>query len=231
MPGLAGAVPVFLTVRSSPPYVRGVDRRLTPRGEERRRQLIDYATTRFAEQGYHPTSVAEIVQGLGVGKGVFYWYFPSKEELFLEILREAQLELRRAQRQGIGDEPDPLRRIELGIRSSMAWLDEHRELFNLFRFATTEERFAPAMRRGEEVAAADAARHIRDAIAAGRIRDGDPDVLTNAVLGVTNQLATVFIHERGERGADVADAAVAFCLEGLLVEERAPTSLPASRAV
>ena len=190
---------------------------------------MEYATTRFAEQGYHPTSVAEIVQGLGVGKGVFYWYFASKEALVLEILREAQHALRRAQRQGIGDEPDPLRRIELGIRTSMAWLDEHRALFNLFRFAATEERFAPVMRTGEEVAAADAARHVRDAIAAGRIRDGDPDVLTNAVLGVTNQLATVFIHERGERGTEVADAAVAFCLEGLLAGRRA-SALPASRA-
>ena len=179
---------------------------------------MDFATTRFAEQGYHPTSVAEIVQGLGVGKGVFYWYFSSKEELFLEILREAQQALRRAQRQGIGDEPDPLRRIELGIRSSMAWLDEHRHVFNLFQFAATEQRFAPAMRKGGQVAAADAVRHIKDGIVEGRIRDGDPEVLTNAVLGVTNQLARVFIHERGERGADVADAAVAFCLEGLLAE-------------
>ena len=195
-----------------------MERRLTPRGEERRRQLLDYATARFAEHGYHPTSVAEIVQGLGVGKGVFYWYFASKEELFLEIIREAQLELRRAQAQAIGDEPDPLRRIELGIRTSMAWLDEHRQLFVLFRFAATEERFSPAVRTGAEVAAADAARHVRDAMRAGRIRDGDPDVLTNAVLGVTNQLATVFIHERGERGADVADAAVAFCLQGLLAD-------------
>ena len=51
---------------------------------------MEFAAARFAEQGYHPTSVAEIVQGLGVGKGVFYWYFSSKEELFLEILKEAQ---------------------------------------------------------------------------------------------------------------------------------------------
>ncbi|MEX2658794.1 MAG: TetR/AcrR family transcriptional regulator [Acidimicrobiales bacterium] len=193
-----------------------MERRLTTRGLERRRQVMDFATARFATQGYHPTSVAEIVQGLGVGKGVFYWYFSSKEGLFLEILKEAQHELRRAQRQGIGDEPDPLRRIELGIRASMAWLDEHRQLFNLFQFASTEERFAPAMRQGQEVAAADAVRHIKDGIVEGRIRDLDPELLTNAVLGVINQLARVFIHERGEKGADVADAAVAFCLEGLL---------------
>src|SRR3954470_23830914 len=144
-------------------------RRLTNRGRERRRQLMEFAARRFAENGYHPTSVAEIVQGLGVGKGVFYWYFSSKEELFLEILREAQQELRRRQQQAIGDEPDAVRRIELGIRASMAWFEEHRDLFNLFQFAATEERFAPALRRGQDVAVADAVRHVKDGMVEGRI--------------------------------------------------------------
>src|SRR3546814_263494 len=39
-----------------------------------------FATSRFAEQGYHPTSVSEIVAGLGVGKGVFYWYGPRWQQ-------------------------------------------------------------------------------------------------------------------------------------------------------
>src|SRR3546814_20734289 len=71
-----------------------------------------FATSRFAEQGYHPTSVSEIVAGLGVGKGVFYWYFDSKAQLFLEILREAQNDLRRKQQQAIVAETDPIRRID-----------------------------------------------------------------------------------------------------------------------
>ena len=73
-----------------------MDRRLTRRGEERKRQLMAFAAERFADNGYHPTSVAEIVEGLGVGKGVFYWYFDSKEALFLAILDDAQRDLRRA---------------------------------------------------------------------------------------------------------------------------------------
>ena len=89
-----------------------MNRRLTQRGQERRRQLMEFAAARFAEQGYHPTSVAEIVQGLGVGKGVFYWYFSSKEELFLEILKDAQHDLRRTQQQAIDGIDDPVRRIE-----------------------------------------------------------------------------------------------------------------------
>src|SRR3954469_25489176 len=122
-------MPAFLDrpVKSDLASVR-VNRRLTQRGRERRQQLMDFAALRFADGGYHPTSVAEIVQGLGVGKGVFYWYFSSKEELFAEIVREAQLDLRRAQRAVIAGEPDPVRRIEMGIRSSISWLDANRHL-------------------------------------------------------------------------------------------------------
>ncbi|MBV8961288.1 MAG: helix-turn-helix transcriptional regulator, partial [Actinobacteria bacterium] len=78
-----------------PATAAATQRRLTQRGRERRAQLMEYAAQRFAEKGYHPTSVAEIVQGMEVGKGVFYWYFSSKEELFLEILKDAQTSLRR----------------------------------------------------------------------------------------------------------------------------------------
>jgi AcrR family transcriptional regulator len=193
-----------------------MNRRLTQRGKDRRRQLMDFAARRFADNGYHPTSVAEIVQGMGVGKGVFYWYFSSKEELFAEILREAQYDLRRRQQAAIGDEPDPVRRIELGIRASMDWLSENRHLFNIFQFAASEERFAPALRRGQEVAEADVERHVKEAIVAGRVRDTDPLVLTHAILGVTNNLARSFIFKRNESPSSVADAAVDFCLDGLL---------------
>src|SRR3954469_9449321 len=117
---------------------RDVNRRLTQRGRERRQQLMDFAALRFAENGYHPTSVAEIVQGLGVGKGVFYWYFSSKEELMLEILKEAQHDLRVTQQAAIDGIEDPVRRIELGIQASMRWSSEHPELYNLFAFAATE---------------------------------------------------------------------------------------------
>ncbi len=190
-------------------------RRLTQRGKERRDQLMAYAATRFAEQGYHPTSVSEIVQGLGVGKGVFYWYFDSKEQLFLEILREAQTDLRRQQQQAIADEADPVRRIELGLRASMAWAEAHRDHNKLIQFAATEATFVAALRRGQDIAVADVVKHVKEAIAQGRIRDADPDLLAHAMVGVVGHLTRMFIYERGEPADAVADAAVAFCLEGL----------------
>jgi AcrR family transcriptional regulator len=152
---------------------------------------------------------------MGVGKGVFYWYFDSKDQLFLEILRDAQQELRRAQQHAIADETDPMRRIELGIRTSMLWFSENRHLVNLFQFAATEERFAPVLRRGQEVALADAVKHVKDGIVSGEIRDGEPEVLAHAMLGVINHLVRELIFVRNEPPDDVADAAVAFCVGGL----------------
>src|ERR1700683_4466129 len=118
-------------------------RRVTARGQRRRLELLDYSARRFASQGYHPTSVTDIVDGLGVGKGVFYWYFSSKEELFRQILTDAQRDLRRAQRQAVADEPDPVRRIEAGISASVAWLDDNRHLFVPREVARPQDSVAP----------------------------------------------------------------------------------------
>lgn len=185
---------------------------------------MDYATERFAENGYHPTSVAEIVTGLGVGKGVFYWYFQSKEELFLEILREAQTDLRRSQQAAIKDVDDPVHRIELGIRATTDWSSAHRDFYKLTQFAATEERFAPALRKGQEVAIRDTIKHVSDGIERGLIRDIDADYIAHSILGVTSQLVRTFIHERGTAPDDVADAAIAFILDGILAGDRVVAS-------
>jgi AcrR family transcriptional regulator len=160
--------------------------------------------------------VTDIVDGLGVGKGVFYWYFSSKEELFRQILSDAQRDLRRAQRQAVADEPDPVRRIEAGIGASVAWLDDNRHLFVLLEFARTEERFAPLIRQGEEQAVADALPHVKAGIAAGMIRRDDPLVLTHAITGVTAYLARVLVLEQGRPADEAARSAASFCLEGIL---------------
>jgi AcrR family transcriptional regulator len=193
----------------------GSSRKLTTRGRERRRQLLDHAALLFAANGYHPTSVADVVGSLGVGKGVFYWYFDSKEQLFLEILRESQTDLRRAQRDAIAAEPDPVRRIELGVRAAFRWWAEHPEITNLVQFASTDAAFAKALRRGQEVALGDAVAHIKDAIAAGEVRDADPDALAHAVLAVTTHFARELVQGRGDDPDQVADLAVALILDGI----------------
>jgi len=56
------------------------------RGEETRSHLLQAAEDCFAQSGYDGTSVAEICRGAGVSKGAFYHHFPSKQDIFLELL-------------------------------------------------------------------------------------------------------------------------------------------------
>lgn len=182
---------------------------------------MEYAATRFADDGYHPTSVADVVAGVGVGKGVFYWYFDSKEELLLAILRETHADLRRALREATheddspGGDGDAVVRIEQGIRAFIGWLDANRHLLNLFQFAATDARFAPALRQAQARQFQELSRHVANGVAEGRIRSADPELLTHAVLGVLHELTRTLL-EADAPPALVADEAVAFCLGGLL---------------
>ncbi len=67
------------------------------------------------------------------------------------------------------------------------------------QFALTEEAFAKAVRRGQEVALGDAVTHIKEAIAEGRIRDAEPEALAHAVLGLTGHLAREYRASAGRR--------------------------------
>ena len=193
-----------------------MSRRLTPRGEQRRSELLAYATERFATHGYHPTSVAELVDGLGVGKGVFYWYFESKEDLFMEILRTGERDLRRAQQEAMGDETDPLLRLELGIRGSMEWWATHRDVYVLIEFARTEASFAPGVRKGERVALEDTRRLVQEAMDSGTIADGNASIVAQAVLGVSSVLARTQLLGRSRPAQEVADEVIDFCWHGLV---------------
>jgi AcrR family transcriptional regulator len=51
----------------------------------RREEIIDTSASVFARQGYHATGIAELCEVNGLGKGAFYHYIESKEELLAAI--------------------------------------------------------------------------------------------------------------------------------------------------
>lgn len=55
---------------------------------ERRQSLLDTALECFIAHGLNQTSVNDIIQKVGIAKGTFYHYFPSKEALILDLRRQ-----------------------------------------------------------------------------------------------------------------------------------------------
>src|ERR671936_1796968 len=56
--------------------------------EERPQQIIEAAFDVFAERGLAGARLEEIAKRAGVSKGTIYLYFPNKEALFCEMIRD-----------------------------------------------------------------------------------------------------------------------------------------------
>lgn len=67
----------------------------TARGRRTRARLFDAAGAVFGDFGYEAASVTAITRRAGVAQGTFYKYFPSKHAIFVELVAEWAIEMRK----------------------------------------------------------------------------------------------------------------------------------------
>jgi AcrR family transcriptional regulator len=75
------------------------------KGAATRDQILDAAARLIHIKGYHATSLDDVLRESGVGKGNFYYYFKSKEDLGHAILDRAT---RALVERSLGSGADPL---------------------------------------------------------------------------------------------------------------------------
>ena len=60
--------------------------RVVKKPEERKAEMVAAASKLFAQQGFVRTSVAEIVSAVDVAKGLFYYYFTTKDDMVKAVV-------------------------------------------------------------------------------------------------------------------------------------------------
>ena len=55
---------------------------------ERRKELVDAAARLFAEKGYESTSVRDILDAVNGAPGMFYYYFKSKQDVYVAVMED-----------------------------------------------------------------------------------------------------------------------------------------------
>lgn len=180
----------------------------------------------FNERGYDATSMEDLSAAAGITKSSFYHHVRGKEALLRAALERALDGLF-----GILDEPaaatgSPLTRLRHIVRRQVEVLVAelpHVTLLLRLRGNTETERWALARRREFDAAIA---RLVRDASAAGELRDGlDPAVDARLLSGLVNSLVEWYRPGRIPVDALVAEVdRMAF--EGLLAPAPAPKRRP-----
>jgi AcrR family transcriptional regulator len=110
-------------------------KRLT--GEERRAAILDSALSVFADRGYHASAIDDIAREAGISKALIYEHFPSKQELYAELLELHAGELfdRLAAIAAAGEAAST--RLRVGVDAFYGFVEDHRIAWRmLFREAT-----------------------------------------------------------------------------------------------
>ena len=183
--------------------VDGPRRQHTDQGRERKQQLLDAAADLFASRGYETTRIADICEAAGVAKGLFYWYFETKESLFAELVRSMRQQLRRAQAAAMDQDTDPVTRLRQGTEASVRFMAEHRAFFALLEGERNDESIAAVLREGSEVYARDTMALIVEAQRTGLIPDDhDPGLLALGMLGAVSHYSLYLRSGRIDLGVD-----------------------------
>ena len=163
--------------------------RLTDR---KRQAIIQAAINEFRENGFEITSMDKIAATAGVSKRTVYNHFPSKEELFAEILN--QLWTRVTAEQETAYRPDlPLREQLRGLLMAKLQMLGDDNFLDLARVAIAATIHSPE--RAQDMVARMGEREegltvwIRAAQADGRLKATAPDFAAQQVQGLLKSFA------------------------------------------
>jgi len=107
--------------------------RATPRlsRSARRTQLLAAAKTVFVVQGYHAAAMDDIAVRAGVSKPVLYQHFPSKLELYLDLLGESAAEMVRLVRAALAATSDNHERVDNAVAAYFTFVADNDQAYRL----------------------------------------------------------------------------------------------------
>lgn len=156
----------------------------TPKGVETLNNILSAAAQIIYEKGYHKANIGEITKLAGVATGTFYVYFDSKISLYKYLLLQFGHSIRRELAEKTKDCASRREVEREGFRAWLEYVRKHPYVYNIIweslyidrnLFTEYYETFNEAYKRG-----------LKSAEDGGEISDIDKDVLSYALMGISN---------------------------------------------
>lgn len=198
---------------------------------ERREQILHAAADVFRAKGFQATGISDIAARLGTDRANVYYYFASKEEMYLALVQQA-VEANVHEVEAAADaEGSPTERLIQAIESLASSYDRHYPYLHLYMqedmrrvtdASSAEQRHLAACSRRYDDALL---RITQDGVESGEFRAGvDPRMLKFAVLGAVNWTHRWFTPDGPMSGAEVGQAFSDIFLRGFAAQT--PVSQP-----
>ncbi len=185
------------------------------KGERTRQRLLDAAERIFGEKGFHAASITAITREADVANGTFYLYFPSKTDIFCELIRARGHEMRAELVEATAGHRTRAQIERAGFRVFLDWVGRHPNLYRIVRnaeFVDADVFKEWYQRLGEGYADA-----LRAAMDAGEVDPGHPEALAYCLMGLGDftGMRWVLWEDGAEVPDDVFETVMAFVLRGL----------------
>lgn len=191
------------------------------RADERLAGLTSAAARLFAEKGYHATSMTDLTDAAGLGRGGVYHYIDSKLDLLFmiheQVIAPLEAEVRDVDKRQL-DPPEALRAIAKALMRSISGQPNEVSVF-LHEWKTMSSHPQwKAVRRKRRDLEAIIQRTIDRGVADGSLQVADTQLACLAFLGMINYSYTWFDPSGKWSFDEIADSFCTMLLAGIQVK-------------
>jgi AcrR family transcriptional regulator len=160
------------------------------RSARRRERILDAAFAVFSRHGYRRAGIDEVGRQAETSKGGVYFHFPTKESLFLELLKTTADRLVGKVERSIAPVPDPIDRADVALKTVLGIFAGHRTMARLFLIDAVGagSEFQAELQRLHERFSGLIAEQLDTAVEEGIIEPIDTEVVALAWFGALNEV-------------------------------------------
>ena len=165
-------------------------------GHTRRAEILSAAERIFIAEGYEGATIRKIAEDVGVSSTCLYMHFRDKDEMLLEICREAMADLLSATSEMAERPLGAVERLRLILRAYIQFGLSHPNAYRLIFCSSPLNASLAKQQTTRELGAACAqlvASVVREVAAEGRLRPGDPQVAHQALWAGCHGLVALMI--------------------------------------
>ncbi|WP_099353469.1 TetR/AcrR family transcriptional regulator [Fredinandcohnia onubensis] len=197
--------------------IKSEEKVLTQKGLETREKLLRAAEEVFGQKGYYETSIVNISQEANVAQGTFYNYFPSKKDIFDELIRQYSRELRLAIKEEMSKSKNFEDAQRKGFKAFFNWVKSRRNLYSIVQQAVVVDK--DLYRWYYDKLANGFLKSLTTGIEVGEFKEIDQETVAYCLMSIGQFLGMRWVYwEQQDVPEEAFEAAMTLIFDGLKKE-------------